>query len=105
MESSACVFFVLAIFGCFMDALGQLTNEFEFPVASFHHAGETYLVPELLKKTWVSLFSFLVARLRHPLMTFLSTRGALLPSRSSHPTSGACAWADLCNCADVVGPA
>ncbi|KAG1765833.1 hypothetical protein EV702DRAFT_981291 [Suillus placidus] len=29
-----------------------LTNEFEFPVASFHHAGETYLVPELLKKTW-----------------------------------------------------
>ncbi|KAG1811087.1 hypothetical protein EV424DRAFT_1327765 [Suillus variegatus] len=29
----------------------QLTNEFEFPVASFHHAGETYLVPELLKKT------------------------------------------------------
>ncbi|KAH8826842.1 carbohydrate esterase family 9 protein [Flagelloscypha sp. PMI_526] len=30
----------------------ELTNEFEFPVASFHHAGETYLVPDLLKKTW-----------------------------------------------------
>ncbi|KAI6132248.1 hypothetical protein EDD16DRAFT_1775935 [Pisolithus croceorrhizus] len=30
----------------------QLTNEFRFPVASFHHAGETYLVPDLLEKTW-----------------------------------------------------
>ncbi|KAG2337251.1 hypothetical protein BDR05DRAFT_895575, partial [Suillus weaverae] len=35
-----------------VDLDGILTNEFEFPVASFHHAGETYLVPELLKKTW-----------------------------------------------------
>jgi hypothetical protein len=41
-----------------MHGRGQLTNEFEFPVASFHHAGETYLVPELLKQTWVSLSSF-----------------------------------------------
>ena len=45
-----------------MYALRQLTNEFEFPVASFHHAGETYLVPELLKKTWVSLQLLFVAR-------------------------------------------
>ncbi|KAG6911405.1 hypothetical protein DXG01_016502 [Tephrocybe rancida] len=30
----------------------KLSNEFKFPVASFHHAGETYLVPDLLKKTW-----------------------------------------------------
>ncbi|KAG1834037.1 family 9 carbohydrate esterase, partial [Suillus subalutaceus] len=35
-----------------LDGTVRLTNEFEFPVASFHHAGETYLVPELLKKTW-----------------------------------------------------
>ncbi|KAG1832110.1 hypothetical protein EV424DRAFT_1313531 [Suillus variegatus] len=35
-----------------LDGIVRLTNEFEFPVASFHHAGETYLVPELLKKTW-----------------------------------------------------
>lgn len=28
----------------------QLTNEFKFPLASFHHASETYLVPDLLKK-------------------------------------------------------
>ena len=37
----------------------KLSNEFKFPVASFHHAGETYLVPDLLKKTWViKTFSF-----------------------------------------------
>ncbi|OAX33578.1 hypothetical protein K503DRAFT_700202 [Rhizopogon vinicolor AM-OR11-026] len=35
-----------------LDGIVRLTNEFEFPVASFHHAGEAYLVPELLKKTW-----------------------------------------------------
>ncbi|KAG1727960.1 uncharacterized protein EDB91DRAFT_1315483 [Suillus paluster] len=35
-----------------LNGIVRLTNEFEFPVASFHHAGETYLVPELLKKTW-----------------------------------------------------
>ncbi|KAG1743356.1 family 9 carbohydrate esterase, partial [Suillus occidentalis] len=35
-----------------LDRIVRLTNEFEFPVASFHHAGETYLIPELLKKTW-----------------------------------------------------
>ena len=44
----------------------QLSNEFQFPVASFHHAGETYLVPDLLNKTWVclssSLFAFLTGR-------------------------------------------
>ncbi|KAF9460668.1 carbohydrate esterase family 9 protein [Collybia nuda] len=35
-----------------LDIIVRLSNEFKFPVASFHHAGETYLVPELLKKTW-----------------------------------------------------
>ncbi|OJA11255.1 hypothetical protein AZE42_05686 [Rhizopogon vesiculosus] len=35
-----------------LDEIVRLTNEFEFPAASFHHAGEAYLVPELLKKTW-----------------------------------------------------
>ncbi|KAF8163787.1 hypothetical protein B0H34DRAFT_614504, partial [Crassisporium funariophilum] len=35
-----------------LDGIVRLSNEFEFPVASFHHAGETYLVPDLLKKTW-----------------------------------------------------
>jgi imidazolonepropionase-like amidohydrolase len=35
-----------------LDGIVRLSNEFQFPVASFHHAGETYLVPDLLKKTW-----------------------------------------------------
>ncbi|KAM6500145.1 hypothetical protein JOM56_003159 [Amanita muscaria] len=35
-----------------LDMIVRLSNEFQFPVASFHHAGETYLVPDLLKKTW-----------------------------------------------------
>lgn len=29
----------------------QLSNEFKFPIASFHHASEAWLVPELLKRT------------------------------------------------------
>jgi hypothetical protein len=33
--------------------IGQLTNEFEFPLAAFHHASEAWLVPDLLKKTYV----------------------------------------------------
>ncbi|KAJ7861358.1 hypothetical protein B0H14DRAFT_2741976 [Mycena olivaceomarginata] len=35
-----------------LDALIRLSNEFKFPVASIHHAGETYLVPDLLKRAW-----------------------------------------------------
>ncbi|KAJ7150716.1 hypothetical protein C8R46DRAFT_1123967 [Mycena filopes] len=34
------------------DALIRLSNEFKFPIASVHHAGEAYLVPELLKRAW-----------------------------------------------------
>lgn len=37
-----------------LDMIVRLTNEFRFPVASFHHAGETYLVPDLLENAWVS---------------------------------------------------
>jgi hypothetical protein len=45
LDGIVCVrFFVFLIFGCLMDALGQLTNEYECPVASFHHARETYLL-------------------------------------------------------------
>ncbi|RDB22990.1 Imidazolonepropionase [Hypsizygus marmoreus] len=35
-----------------LDAIIRLSNEFKFPIASLHHAGETYLVPDLLKKAW-----------------------------------------------------
>ncbi|GAA5934442.1 hypothetical protein JCM3775_000359 [Rhodotorula graminis] len=35
-----------------LDQYVRLTHEFEFPVAAFHHAHETYLVPDLLKSAW-----------------------------------------------------
>ncbi|KXN85387.1 hypothetical protein AN958_11487 [Leucoagaricus sp. SymC.cos] len=35
-----------------LDAMVRLTNEFKFSIAAFHHAHETYLVPELLKKAY-----------------------------------------------------
>ncbi|KAF9012657.1 carbohydrate esterase family 9 protein [Cyathus striatus] len=35
-----------------IDSIVRLTNEFKFPLASFHHASEAYLVPDLLKRTW-----------------------------------------------------
>ncbi|KAI0797049.1 hypothetical protein C8Q75DRAFT_710125 [Abortiporus biennis] len=35
-----------------LDALVRLTNEFQFPIASIHHASEAYLVPETLKKAF-----------------------------------------------------
>ncbi|KAG6832611.1 hypothetical protein H0H92_014447 [Tricholoma furcatifolium] len=30
----------------------KLSNEFKFPIAAFHHAHETYLVPDLVKKAY-----------------------------------------------------
>ncbi|KAJ4479028.1 hypothetical protein J3R30DRAFT_3682364 [Lentinula aciculospora] len=35
-----------------LDGIVRLTNEFKFPIAAFHHAHETYLVPDLLKKAY-----------------------------------------------------
>ncbi|KAG9226462.1 hypothetical protein CCMSSC00406_0005871 [Pleurotus cornucopiae] len=35
-----------------LDMIVRLSNEFKFPIASLHHTGETYLVPELLRQTW-----------------------------------------------------
>ena len=35
-----------------LEAMVDHTNEFEFPVRAFHHAHQTYLVPEILKRTW-----------------------------------------------------
>lgn len=36
----------------------QLTNEFKFPLAAFHHASEAYLVPGTLKQAYSMFFSF-----------------------------------------------
>ncbi|KAJ3989257.1 carbohydrate esterase family 9 protein [Lentinula detonsa] len=35
-----------------LDAFVRLSNEFKFPVAAFHHAHETYLVPDVLKRAY-----------------------------------------------------
>ncbi|KAF9523733.1 carbohydrate esterase family 9 protein [Crepidotus variabilis] len=35
-----------------LDNMVRLTNEFKFSIAAFHHAHETYLVPDLLKKAY-----------------------------------------------------
>ncbi|KAF8630669.1 hypothetical protein AX15_002817 [Amanita polypyramis BW_CC] len=35
-----------------LDGIVRLTNEFNFSIAAFHHAHETYLVPNLLKKAY-----------------------------------------------------
>ncbi|KZV70092.1 carbohydrate esterase family 9 protein [Peniophora sp. CONT] len=37
-----------------LDNFVRLTNEFKFPVAAFHHAHETYLVPDVLKRAYGS---------------------------------------------------
>jgi len=36
----------------------QLSNEFQFPIAAFHHASEAYLVPDLLKQSFSKSISF-----------------------------------------------
>ncbi|KAK0220507.1 carbohydrate esterase family 9 protein [Armillaria fumosa] len=35
-----------------LDGIVRLSQEFKFPIAAFHHAHETYLVPDLLKKAY-----------------------------------------------------
>ncbi|KAJ3745366.1 carbohydrate esterase family 9 protein [Lentinula detonsa] len=35
-----------------LDAFVRLSNEFKFPLAAFHHAHETYLVPDVLKRAY-----------------------------------------------------
>ncbi|KAI0891926.1 amidohydrolase [Annulohypoxylon nitens] len=35
-----------------LEAFVDHTNEFKFPIRAFHHAHQTYLVPEVLKRAW-----------------------------------------------------
>ncbi|QUC23550.1 uncharacterized protein UV8b_07791 [Ustilaginoidea virens] len=35
-----------------LEAMVDHTQEFEFPVRTFHHAHQAFLVPEILKRTW-----------------------------------------------------
>ena len=35
-----------------LEAYVRLTNEFKFRVYAFHHAHQTFLIPEVLKRAW-----------------------------------------------------
>ncbi|MCJ1297026.1 hypothetical protein MMC34_008595, partial [Xylographa carneopallida] len=35
-----------------LEAFVRHTNEWQFPIRAFHHAHQTYLVPEILKRAW-----------------------------------------------------
>lgn len=35
-----------------LEAMVDHTNEFKFPIRAFHHAHQTFLVPEILRRTW-----------------------------------------------------
>ncbi|TFY76655.1 hypothetical protein EWM64_g7357 [Hericium alpestre] len=63
-----------------IDALVRLSNEFKFYIASFHHAAEAYLIPDVLKKMWggipsVALFASLYRNKRE------SFRGSVFAPR------------------------
>ncbi|KAH8825118.1 carbohydrate esterase family 9 protein [Flagelloscypha sp. PMI_526] len=64
-----------------IDDLVRLSNEFKFPIAAFHHAHETYLVPETLKKAWGIAYPFCAVLAANP--------------RSLGPTPGAALFATL----------
>lgn len=79
-----------------LDMIVRLTNEFHFPVASFHHAGETYLVPDLLKKTWggapsIALFAANFRKKREAYRgsefapRILTSHGLSVVMKSDHP--------------------
>ncbi|KIM80183.1 hypothetical protein PILCRDRAFT_73396 [Piloderma croceum F 1598] len=79
-----------------LDVIVRLSNEFKFPVASFHHAGETYLVPDLLKKTWggvpsIALFATNARKKREAYrnsefaMRVLADHGIPVVMKSDHP--------------------
>jgi hypothetical protein len=44
-------FLTLSFVSC-SPIVGQLSNEFKFPIAAVHHASEAYLVPALLKQAY-----------------------------------------------------
>ncbi|KAL4067994.1 hypothetical protein J3A83DRAFT_3786026 [Scleroderma citrinum] len=79
-----------------LDMIVRLSQEFHFPVASFHHAGDTYLVPDLLKKTWggmpsIALFAahFRIKREAYRGSEFapriLASHGIPVVMKSDHP--------------------
>lgn len=79
-----------------LDAIVRLTNEFNFSIAAFHHAHETYLVPDLLKKAFghppaVALFATNARYKREAYRgsefapSILSDNGLQVVMKSDHP--------------------
>ncbi|KJA29867.1 hypothetical protein HYPSUDRAFT_126636 [Hypholoma sublateritium FD-334 SS-4] len=48
-----------------LDAMVRLSNEFQFNIASIHHASEAYLVPSLLKQMWGGVSSVAIFATNH----------------------------------------
>ncbi|KAF8165543.1 hypothetical protein B0H34DRAFT_689508 [Crassisporium funariophilum] len=48
-----------------LDAMVRLTNEFQFKIASFHHASEAWMVPDLLKRMWGGMPSIAIFATNH----------------------------------------
>lgn len=72
------------------EAFVRHSNEFQFPVAAFHHAHESYLVPDLLKQTYgnvtpaIAIFS---TNANYKLEAYFGTpfTGAILASQNITP--------------------
>lgn len=72
------------------EAFVRHSNEFQFPVAAFHHAHESYLVPDLLKQTYgnvtpaIAIFS---TNANYKLESYFGTpfTGAILASQNITP--------------------
>lgn len=72
-----------------LDAMVRHANEFKFPIAAFHHAHETFLVPETLRKSYggtpaVAMFS---TNANYKYESYFGTpfAGALLKSHNITP--------------------
>ncbi|KDR83960.1 hypothetical protein GALMADRAFT_236481 [Galerina marginata CBS 339.88] len=48
-----------------LDAMVRLSNEFQFRIATFHHASEAWLVPDLLKRMWGGIPSIALFATNH----------------------------------------
>ncbi|KAF7317119.1 Carbohydrate esterase family 9 protein [Mycena chlorophos] len=78
------------------DGLVRLTNEFQFPVAAFHHASEAYLVPDLIKQTYggTPTIAIFATNARYKLEAYrssefaakiLASNGMNVAMKSDHP--------------------
>ncbi|KAF9449461.1 hypothetical protein P691DRAFT_853918 [Macrolepiota fuliginosa MF-IS2] len=79
-----------------LDMIVRLSNEFQFKVASFHHGGDTHLVPDLLKKAFggaptIALFAANARKKREAYRNsefaprILASNGIPVVMKSDHP--------------------